>query len=447
MKLTPQTIAAATKSADLDGRRVELADDEVRGLVLRVSGEPDASGQEVSKEKRRGAWSVRFVQADGTRIRVPLGSYAEVSIAEARRAARAVKEKGRAGETVSASARREAAREIERQRTTLRTHLESYDRQRLAALRSGDLARRSIELLLGDRLDQEPNVLTRRVFASLIDARAKSAPVAANRSLAYVRPFLKWLVTRGHLEVDPARDFEKPTKEFPRERAPSLAEIEDIRRAAETLGYPFGHFFRTLLLTAGRRDEVAEMRIEELDLDCADGAVWTLPSARSKNGRAFRVPLSDEAVSLLKEAIDLRPVGVSACPYVFSTTGTTPISGWTRAKSALDRAITAARTQTAEAAGADVEPMPHWTLHDLRRGFATVAVDVLHLDPVVVDRCLNHIAAGTTSVVARVYQRSEMLDQRRSAMAAWGRLIGGSDRAAYGVADLTGRLRRKATLK
>lgn len=427
MKLTPQTIAAALKRAERGGARVELVDDEVRGLVLRISPETPDDDDRDRAQRRRCVWSVRVVQPDGKRVRVPLGSYAEVSIADARKAAKDAKEKGRAGEVVSAAVRREAAREAARNRITVREHLDAYDRQRLGALRSGALARRSIELLLGDRLDDEPPALTRSVFATLVDQRAAKSPVAANRSLAYVRPFLKWLVQRGHLEINPATDFAKPTKEVPRERTPTLDEIGEIWRAADRLGYPFGHFVHLLILTAGRRDEVAEVRLDELDLE---GAVWTLSADRSKNGRALRIPLAPEAVAILRDAIARRPDVRPICPFVFSTTGATPISGWTRAKAALDRQIAAAREEAAATTGDAAKPMPHWTLHDLRRGFATVAVDLLHLDASVVDRCLNHVAAGTSSVVARVYMRSEMLDQRRAALGAWARLVVGQVTAA-----------------
>lgn len=436
MKLTPQTIAAAMKRAERSGERVEMVDEEVRGLVLRISPDTPDDDDRDRAQRRRGVWSVRVVQPDGKRVRVPLGSYAEVSIAEARKAAREAKEKGRAGEVVSAAERREAAREAARSRVTVREHLDAYDRQKLAALRSGALARRSIEILLGDRLDDEPGALTRSVFATLVDQRAAKSPVAANRSLAYVRPFLKWLVQRGHLAINPATDFAKPTKEMPRERTPTLDEIGQIWRAADRLGYPFGHFVQLLILTAGRRDEVAEVRLDELDLENAGGAVWTLPPTRSKNGRALRIPLAPEATAILRDAVARRPDVTPACPFVFSTTGATPISGWTRAKAALDRQIAAAREDAAAGSGEPVKLMEPWTMHDLRRGFATVAVDVLHLDASVVDRCLNHVAAGTSSVVARVYQRSEMLDQRRAALGAWARLVVGSSAGATPAANV-----------
>lgn len=432
MKLTPQSIKSELRRATTSGRRIEVADDEVRGLVLRIGiGGTDALPSE-RDDRRRGMWSVRVVLPDGKRTRIPLGSYAEVSIADARKSAKVAKEKARMGELLSTSDRREAARAVDRSRTSIRALLDTYEQQRLSKLRSGALTRRSIEILLEEELDREPSCLTRSRFASLLDKRAKNAPIAANRSLAYTRPFLKWMVARGYLEDNPTFGIEKPTREIARERTLTRDEIIEIWQAATRIPYPFGQYFQLMLLIACRRNEIAEMKLGELDLENAKGAVWTLPSIRSKSGRSHRIPLSVEARDVLLNAIRSRPVVAEGSSFVFTTTGTTPISGWAKAKAKLDEEIAAGRSRAAQLKGEVVEDMEHWTFHDIRRGFATVAVDILHADPVVVDRCLNHVGAGTTSVVARVYQRSEMFDQRRDLLAAWGKLIVGT---ASGVSN------------
>ncbi len=57
--------------------------------------------------------------------------------------------------------------------------------------------------------------------------------------------------------------------------------------------------FEFLVLTATRSGEVRNARWEEID---RDGAVWTVPAERMKNGREHRVPLSDRALEVLDEA-------------------------------------------------------------------------------------------------------------------------------------------------
>ena len=71
--------------------------------------------------------------------------------------------------------------------------------------------------------------------------------------------------------------------------------------------------------------------------------------------------------------------------------------------------------------------MAPWRIHDFRRSFATGACDHLRIDPVVADRCLNHVGASTTSTVARVYGRSEMIAQRRDALERWAALVTDAD--------------------
>jgi hypothetical protein len=59
-----------------------------------------------------------------------------------------------------------------------------------------------------------------------------------------------------------------------------------------------------------------------------DGATWNIPGSRTKNGRAHVVPLPPIVRELIASA---KPGNL-----VFTTTGTTPVSGWSRMKGRLD---------------------------------------------------------------------------------------------------------------
>jgi len=116
-----------------------------------------------------------------------------------------------------------------------------------------------------------------------------------------------------------------------RDRVLTDAEIGAIWRAAGSIGAPFGAITRLLLLTAQRREEVAGMRWSEIS---ADLTTWTLPGERTKNGKAHIVHLAEPARAVLAsmrriEGIDL----------VFTTTGKTAPSGFSKAKLALDAAM------------------------------------------------------------------------------------------------------------
>ena len=67
--------------------------------------------------------------------------------------------------------------------------------------------------------------------------------------------------------------------------------------------------------------------------------------------------------------------------------------------------------------------MPHWTFHDLRTTFVTLACEELGVDAAIADRILNHVASATTSKIMRVYNRSELFEQRRRALFSWENLV------------------------
>jgi hypothetical protein len=50
---------------------------------------------------------------------------------------------------------------------------------------------------------------------------------------------------------------------------------------------------------------------------------------------------------------------------------------------------------------------------------ATSACEVLAIEAHVADRILNHVATATTSKVMRIYNRSELFEQRKRALQAW----------------------------
>jgi integrase len=198
-------------------------------------------------------------------------------------------------------------------------------------------------------------------------------------------------------------------------------------QSCEAIGWPFGHLVKLLLLTAQRRDEIASMERTELDLK---KRFWIVPRDKTKNDRAHEVHLSDLAIAVLRSAPDL------GNRLVFTSTGTTPISGFSRAKTRIDGEIIKARRRSLglpeddneyrKAIGLPVtKPLPvdipHWTLHDLRRTAAT-GMARLSFPPHVVEKVLNHVS-GTISGVAAVYNRFEYLEERRLALEAWGRYI------------------------
>jgi integrase len=238
--------------------------------------------------------------------------------------------------------------------------------------------------------------------------RIDGAAVQAGKMLTRLRTFFGWAVANDLVQSDPSAGVRMPAREAQRDRALDDREIRLFWGACDKLGWPFGPLFKLLLLTAQRCSEVGGMRWSEIDLD---GRIWTIPRERTKNGRTHIVHLSALAMKVIKA---LPRTG----DIVFSATGATPVAGFSRAKDRLDRLMT---EQLREETGNSEAAIVPWVLHDLRRSSCTHMAE-LKIAPHVADRVLNHLTGALTSI-ARVYNRFEYLDERQTALEAWGRRV------------------------
>jgi integrase len=409
--------ALILRARSVSGKQFELIDDRESGLRIRAG-------------ERSATWLLNTRLHNGKRSRIKLGVWPSMGISDARKAAQS--KKLEVSEGIDPN---EAKREVVRQaalaaaaRRTVGDVLDEYQSAKLIQLRAGDGVRRALDGpsgVLRALADREITSIARTDVAEAVRKHALKAPIAANRGLAYARAFLNWCVSEGILEANPAVTIKKPSKERQRSRCHSLDELREIWEAAGTLGYPFGPLYRLLILIPMRREEIAAMPLSELDLgsdDAPGDAIWTLPAERTKRENALRVPLSAAARSIIKDTI-ADPARPEDCGFVFSMTGDTPVSGFTKAKRRLDAAILAARKKSAELSSGNVVPMPHWTIHDLRTTFSTQACDALEIDMAVADRILNHVATATTSKIMRIYNQSELFESRKQALAKWAGLI------------------------
>lgn len=250
-------------------------------------------------------------------------------------------------------------------------------------------------------------------------------PIMANRVLASIRRMFGWAVERGIIDESPCDKVKAPAAEKSRERMLSDEEIKLVWSAFETLGQPFDSLAKLLLLTGQRREEVAKMEWAELAIDGKpEERVWTIPAVRTKNGKAHEVALSDTAATLLANVPRFSDHKGKASRFVFTTTGTTTISGFSKAKRQIDKAILKAFQASEKANGCDFEklqPIPPWTFHDLRRTAAS-GMAGLGIAPHVVEAVLNH-RSGSIKGVAAVYNRYAYTDEKRAALFAWARYL------------------------
>ena len=269
--------------------------------------------------------------------------------------------------------------------------------------------------------------ITKRDVIKLVDGIVDAGtPTMANRVFAAVRKLFNWAKGKDFIEVSPVDGIEPPAEERSRDRVLTDDEIRIFWKACESAGQPFGKLFQLLLLTAQRRDEVACALWSEMEIDQAkpDEALWVIPAARAKNGKEHAVPLSRAAVDLLAS---VKPIK-SKSGFIFTTSGTAPVSGFSRAKQALDKRMKALLPEGVA--------LPDWTLHDLRRTAAT-GMAALAIPIHVTEAVLNH-KSGTIKGVAAIYNRHAYLEEKRQALNAWARRVETivSGRKEHNVIDL-----------
>jgi integrase len=231
----------------------------------------------------------------------------------------------------------------------------------------------------------------RQVIELVTEVSARGTPAAANKLLKVVKTFFGWCVGRAILDLSPAKGVPALARERARDRVLDDDELARILRVARQINGPYGGIVELLALTGQRREEVAQLTWDEVDLA---SQTWTLPACRTKNGKRHIVHLSKEAIAVLMRTPKLGK-------FVFSLTGTKPFQSFSAAKRELDK----------------LSGISDWRLHDLRRTCVS-GMARLGVAPHVADKVLNH-QAGTISGVAAVYQRHEFLAERKDALERW----------------------------
>jgi integrase len=246
------------------------------------------------------------------------------------------------------------------------------------------------------------------IIGLLDEIEDANGPVMADRTLAYLRKAFNWYATRDdQFNVPVVRGMARTRpKERARTRVLSDDEIRAIWPELAEAG-TFRTLVKLLLLTAQRRDEVAQMALSEIG---ADG-IWMIPAERYKTKCANFVPLSKAALTL----ITAQP-RIDGSKYVFSSRSGTPFSAFSWNKAALDRAVLAAMQKQAN--GTEVAPIPNWHLHDLRRTAKTLMARA-GVRPDISERVLGHSIAG----VEGIYDRHHSAGEKRDALEKLAALI------------------------
>jgi len=249
-----------------------------------------------------------------------------------------------------------------------------------------------------------------------IDAIPTKQKATRQQVYAYASILWRWAHQKDKIADNPVPNMAKPPVPEKRDRVLTEDELEVVWKAALALREPFGSFYRLLILTGQRREEVGGMNWAELN---RPNASWTIPANRAKNGHPHFVPLAPAVVAELDNLAALahqrmKNAKAVACEWpkvgcVVSTTGRHALSCFSQAKSELDEVVT-------KMAVVKEAVMP-WRVHDLRRTVST-NLQKLGVRLEVNEAVLNHIS-GSKSGIAGVYQLYNWADEKREALNEW----------------------------
>jgi len=347
-------------------------------------------GVRIGKRKR-----TYFVmgRVDGRQVRRTVGTTATMKLAQAREKARGMLANFAAGKDPEEAARTAKLEAARARRNTFAAVADDYMQEVGRHRKDAHERQRKLDKEILPVLGHLPVADIRRAdIKALVLDKAKDAPVMAARIKSLIHAILDYAVDEELIEANPAARIKLPP-EKPRARYLSELEIRNFWRGLGT--NRADRVLKLLLLLGQRRNEVAHMRWDELDLD---KGVWEIPAERTKAGRAHRVPLSPLAIELIGAPDEADHEHVF-CRRLDGT----PITG---------QSVTMAMQRQLPALGLADKPA---TPHDLRRTFASQLAE-LGIDRLTISKLLNH---ADPTITGAVYELSEHWDKKRAAMLAW----------------------------
>lgn len=345
-------------------------------------------------------WRYRY-RLHGQREKVTIGPYPAIGLKDANAkylelAAMVAKGKSPAREQEREKQRADEARTIEELATLYRADLSQRSK-------NTDAGRGWIfDAYIIPKIGRYPLAdITPTDVLRLLDGIRAKAPSSAIAVHGTLKRMFDFAIARQVMLINPAAAIPSRAvgEKKSRIRALSAQEIGQLLRSldsakgeAETI-----NAFRLLLLTMVRREELLQATWGEFDLETA---LWTIPSERTKNGKVHVVPLSSQAIEILRKQKE-------------STGGVgLVLPGRTSGKAISTGTLHESMKRNSSFGIAAFTP------HDFRRTASTI----LHeqgWNSDVIEKALNHTMKG----VRGIYNKAEYLDQRREMLQAWGSYV------------------------
>jgi integrase len=271
-----------------------------------------------------------------------------------------------------------------------------------------DTTIRRIELNVFPWLGERPigEIRAPELLAVLRRIEARGAQETAHRVKTICGQIFRYAVATGRAERDPAADLKGALPPAPKTH---LAAVTDPKEVADLLrimdGYEGSLVTRCALCLAPlvfvRPGELRQAQWAEINLETAE---WNIPAERMKMKQAHLVPLSRQAVEIMRE---LKPLTGSGC-YVFPSLRSS-------ARPMSNNVILAALRRM----GYSKDEM---TGHGFRAMARTILDEVLQVRPEFIEHQLAHAVRDPNG---RAYNRTAHLEERNKMMQQWSDYLDG----------------------
>lgn len=423
---TDREIKAATSTSARTDYRIRGASH----LQLRVTPKGSKTWTFVYKSPLTGKWA-----------KAAIGTYPAIGLAEAKDCAQELAVGVRKGKDPLHDKRRESlldSFQVLSERYMLE-HAQRNSREGRRS-RSTDEAQRILDHDILPKLGPiRAELLRRHHVMEVVEAVAERGSfVASDRVLGLVRAIFSWACGSGRLEHDPTLGLKRRSASRPKTRVLTLVEISKFWEAIDEMpGMSAGirDALRLQLVTAARINEIVEAARSEIDWT---EKLWIIPASRTKSRREHRLPLSEVALSILRDIIarcDLederraRRAGTAYTPSQWIFPSQRSVSSSSRRKEPLRRQRRTLETLEPHAATRCVVRCREdfrkagikdpFNTHDLRRTVATHLGEMGVADEII-ERLLNH---APRTVAGKHYNHAKYLPEMRDALVGWSKKL------------------------
>lgn len=228
-----------------------------------------------------------------------------------------------------------------------------------------------------------------------IAGKRRAAPKAAGYVFLNAKQALRYCRVRRYADsraLDDLTISDVGSKQRKRDRVLSDKELRDVLVATDnkTFNAYVSNLLKLLIYFGARTQEVRLSTWKEWDFDAN---TWTVPKAHSKT-----------------EAVIARPIPSAVRDWLLALKGSAPKESYILGELKKSPAVSVAGGNIWK----KLEHEEKWTLHDLRRSFATKMND-LGVMPHVVEHLLGHSLGGVMSI----YNHSQYIPEKQKALDMW----------------------------